>query len=60
MVPDPASWRTPPDAAYLHYVSNETIGGVQFPYIPDSTDAAGVRYVVGYSVARGGRVALWA
>ena len=27
----------PPDAAYLHYVSNETIGGVQFPYIPDST-----------------------
>lgn len=35
-VPDPASWRTSPDAAYLHYVSNETIGGVQFPYIPDS------------------------
>jgi phosphoserine aminotransferase len=25
-------------AAYLHYTPNETIGGVEFPYIPDSGD----------------------
>jgi phosphoserine aminotransferase len=25
-----------PGAAYLHYTPNETIGGVEFPYIPDS------------------------
>lgn len=25
-------------AAYLHYTANETIGGVEFPYIPDSGD----------------------
>ena len=25
-----------PDAAYLHYTPNETIGGVEFPYIPDA------------------------
>ena len=24
------------DAAYLHYVSNETIGGVEFNYVPDA------------------------
>ncbi len=26
------------DAAYLHYVSNETIGGVEFNYVPDAGD----------------------
>ncbi len=26
------------DAAYLHYTPNETIQGVEFPYIPDSGD----------------------
>lgn len=25
-------------AAYLHYTANETIGGVEFPYIPDTGD----------------------
>ncbi len=25
-----------PDAAYLHYTPNETIAGVEFPYIPDA------------------------
>lgn len=25
-----------PDAAYLHYTPNETIGGVEFDYVPDS------------------------
>ncbi len=35
-VPEPASIRPPPDAAYLHYTPNETIGGVEFPYLPDA------------------------
>ncbi len=26
------------DAAYLHYTPNETIGGVEFPYIPEAGD----------------------
>ena len=36
--PDPASLAVPADAAYLHYTPNETIGGVEFPYIPDIGD----------------------
>lgn len=27
-----------PDAAYVHYTANETIGGVEFDYIPDTGD----------------------
>lgn len=37
-IPDPATWQRNPDAAYLQYVSNETIGGVQFTDVPDSGD----------------------
>lgn len=35
-VPEQAEWRRSSDAAYLHYTPNETIGGVEFPFIPDS------------------------
>jgi phosphoserine aminotransferase len=28
--------RAAPGAAYLHYTTNETIGGVEFPYVPDT------------------------
>ncbi|OZB14513.1 MAG: phosphoserine transaminase, partial [Marinobacter sp. 34-60-7] len=35
-VPDQASWNTSADAAYLHYTPNETIGGLEFDFIPDS------------------------
>jgi phosphoserine aminotransferase len=35
-VPDPATLRLTADAAYLHYTPNETIGGVEFPYVPSS------------------------
>ena len=35
-VPARESWRCDPNAAYLHYASNETIGGVEFNWIPDS------------------------
>ena len=30
------SWDTNPDAAYLHYTPNETIAGVEFPWIPET------------------------
>jgi len=32
------SWGTNPNAAYLHYVANETIAGVEFPFIPEMGD----------------------
>ncbi len=35
-VPEPAKLRPSPGAAYLHYTPNETIGGVEFPYVPDT------------------------
>lgn len=35
-VPDAASLKFNPDAAYVHYTPNETIVGVEFPYIPDT------------------------
>lgn len=35
-VPAAAALRPTPGAAYLHYTPNETIGGVEFPYIPDA------------------------
>jgi phosphoserine aminotransferase len=35
-VPPQDSWRCSPDAAFLHYTPNETIGGVEFPFVPES------------------------
>jgi phosphoserine aminotransferase len=35
-IPDRASWKLDPNAAYVHICSNETIGGVQFHYTPDT------------------------
>ncbi len=37
-VPDESSLNFNPDAAYVHYTPNETIVGVEFPYIPDTGD----------------------
>ncbi len=34
-VPDAALLRASPGAAYFHYTPNETIGGVEFGYVPD-------------------------
>jgi phosphoserine aminotransferase len=34
-VPAQAEWKRSPDATYLHYTPNETIGGVEFPFVPD-------------------------
>jgi phosphoserine aminotransferase len=35
-VPEPPALRPSPGAAYLHYTPNETIGGVEFPYVPET------------------------
>jgi len=37
-VPTQAELKLNPDAAYVHYVANETIGGVEFDYIPETGD----------------------
>lgn len=31
-----SDWRTSPRAAYLHYCPNETIGGLEFSFVPES------------------------
>ena len=33
-----ARWKLTPGAAYVHYTPNETIGGVEFPFVPDVGD----------------------
>ncbi len=35
-VPAQSSWKLDADAAYLHYCANETIGGVEFNWTPES------------------------
>ncbi|MFA6971593.1 MAG: 3-phosphoserine/phosphohydroxythreonine transaminase [Gallionella sp.] len=37
-VPDFAAWQCDPQAAYLHYTPNETIGGVEFGWVPETGD----------------------
>jgi len=37
-VPTQDSLQLNPDAAYVHYTPNETIGGVEFDYIPETGD----------------------
>lgn len=39
-VPDPKALKLSADAAYVHYTSNETIGGVEFPYVPDTGETS--------------------
>jgi len=33
-VPAEEAWKPSPEASYLHYTPNETIGGVEFPFVP--------------------------
>lgn len=35
-IPPESEWRKTPDAAFLHYTPNETIGGVEFHFLPDT------------------------
>jgi phosphoserine aminotransferase len=37
-IPPRDTWALDPAAAYVHYTPNETIGGVEFDWIPDSGD----------------------
>ncbi len=37
-VPKQASWKLSPDAAYVHVCTNETIGGVEYHWTPDTGD----------------------
>jgi phosphoserine aminotransferase len=34
--PKQAQWKLSPDAAYVHYTGNETIGGVEFHWVPET------------------------
>jgi phosphoserine aminotransferase len=35
-VPGQKDWKLDPNAAYLHYTPNETIGGLEFNFVPDA------------------------
>lgn len=35
-IPDQSTWTLNPNASYLYYCDNETVDGVEFPYIPES------------------------
>lgn len=37
-IPDFSHWQCDPRAAYLHYTPNETIGGLEYHWIPESGD----------------------
>jgi phosphoserine aminotransferase len=37
-VPPQKEWKLDPQAAYVHYTPNETIGGVEFHWIPETGD----------------------
>ena len=37
-VPDFSEWQLTSDAAFLHYTPNETIGGVEFHFVPEAGD----------------------
>jgi phosphoserine aminotransferase len=37
-IPEPATWQLDSSAAYVHYTPNETIGGVEFHWVPDVGD----------------------
>ena len=45
-VPAQSQWQLRPQAAYVHYCPNETIGGVECPFIPDTN---GVPLVADFS-----------
>ena len=48
-VPTQDKWHLDPEAAYIHYTSNETIGGVEFHWIPGIDPRNGIPLVVDMS-----------
>jgi phosphoserine aminotransferase len=51
-VPERAGWRLDPDAAYVHICSNETIGGVEFDWVPDTGEVPLVADVSSHFMSR--------
>lgn len=47
-IPPPGKWEVAPGSAYVHYVANETIGGVEFHAVPEP-DAGGAPLVADFS-----------
>ena len=37
-IPEQSGWKLSPDAAYVHICSNETIGGIEYQWTPDTGD----------------------
>ncbi|XP_067886104.1 phosphoserine aminotransferase-like isoform X5 [Heterodontus francisci] len=35
-VPNPSTWNLSPNASYVYYCANETVHGVEFPFVPDT------------------------
>ena len=51
-VPDQESLNLDPNAAYVHYTPNETIGGVEFDYVPETGNAPLVADMSSTSLSR--------
>ena len=50
-IPHRSLWNVDPDAAYLHYTANETIGGVEFHAAPEADELPLVcRHVVEHPI----------
>lgn len=47
--PAQSKWHLDPESAYIHYTSNETIGGVEFHWIPEITPESHVPLVADMS-----------
>lgn len=47
-IPSPEKWKVAPGSAYVHFVANETIGGVEFHEVP-APDAGGAPLVADFS-----------
>ena len=58
--PKQASWKLDPDAAYVHYTSNETIGGVEFHWVPDTGAVPLVADMSSHILSRPMDVSKWA
>ncbi|XP_073984673.1 phosphoserine aminotransferase [Rhodnius prolixus] len=37
-IPEQETWKLDPNASYLYYCANETVHGVEFPFVPDTKD----------------------
>lgn len=35
-IPDQATWKLNPNASYVYYCANETVDGVEFPFVPET------------------------